>query len=311
VAQYPDNIKSLTSLRFCAACAIFIYHLHLVLPLAHNQETRLLYKCFLGVDFFFILSGFILTHVYLREWLKGRFSTRSFLIHRLARVYPMHLLTLLAAGAIVYFFRVPGWGLTASWQAFLRNVFLIQTWGFDRSFSFNGPSWSISAEWFAYLLFPFLLPLFAKARPSIAAIYAIWLYATVWILARLFLGRTFTELDAQLGILRILPEFCMGMTLYFFGLCYPCRWCGSRAIAACVALLIGGIYARVPDPLLLFCLAYLILAVAEQSRQGTARLMTCDPFVYLGEISYSFYMIHFSCYLVCGSAGVNRGFTCW
>ena len=88
---YPANIPSLTALRFVAAAAVFAFHIdHTFLPGAFGALTPLVRKGYLGVDFFFILSGFILTHVYAPQMDAGTFKSRAFFAHRFARVYPVH-----------------------------------------------------------------------------------------------------------------------------------------------------------------------------------------------------------------------------
>jgi peptidoglycan/LPS O-acetylase OafA/YrhL/lysophospholipase L1-like esterase len=119
-----------------------------------------------GVDLFFILSGFVLTWNYLQRMGPG-WSTRAtlhFLWLRLARVWPVYLVTLhLAAAWIVFTLHV---GHIPSEQAhqltaisYVRQLLLMQLWFqpfFDGS-SWDGPAWSISAEWLAYLLFGLLI----------------------------------------------------------------------------------------------------------------------------------------------------------
>jgi len=120
-----------------------------------------------GVDLFFILSGFVLTWNYPRPHGRGRFrrGTRChFLWLRLARVWPVYLVTLhLAAAWIIFTLNV---GHIPSQVAgdlnavsYVRQVLLAQLWFqpfFDGS-SWDGPAWSISAEWLAYLLFGVLV----------------------------------------------------------------------------------------------------------------------------------------------------------
>lgn len=116
---------------------------------------------YLGVDFFFLLSGFIITHVYLDSLRRpDPKAILIFLWHRLIRLYPIHVSMLailipasyvaLAHGAVAN--NPNAWRLTdLPWYFALMHA-----WGFVDSAGWNPPSWSISAEWFAYLLFPLL-----------------------------------------------------------------------------------------------------------------------------------------------------------
>ena len=91
--MYPADLKSLTGLRIVAAGWVLVYHFRNRLGL-DLEQVGMIDKGYLGVDLFFILSGFILSHVYVRAWAEGRFPYSSFLWARLARLYPVHLLTL-------------------------------------------------------------------------------------------------------------------------------------------------------------------------------------------------------------------------
>src|SRR5579871_4886437 len=92
----PANIKPLTALRFFAAAWVVLFHYWPNLTLA--APPALVAKGYLGVELFFVLSGFILCHVYLPPFEEGRFKYADFLWARLARIYPMHLMTLLGVG---------------------------------------------------------------------------------------------------------------------------------------------------------------------------------------------------------------------
>ena len=96
--QDGGAIRPLTALRFFAAfwVVLFSYWRKLGGPVA----SMLVQKGYLGVELFFILSDFVLCHVYLKGFGDGHFTYRSFLWSRLARVYPLHLATLTAMGAL-------------------------------------------------------------------------------------------------------------------------------------------------------------------------------------------------------------------
>jgi peptidoglycan/LPS O-acetylase OafA/YrhL len=138
------QINSLTSLRFFASAAIVAFHMWPLLP---GDRIGVLSQ---GVSFFFVLSGFILTHVYGSE-----FDVRKFYVNRLARLWPIHVFCFALCVLLISpnpFF--------APWRGIaLANIFMVQSWfpfvGFP--FSFNGASWSISAEIAFYLTFPLLV----------------------------------------------------------------------------------------------------------------------------------------------------------
>jgi len=158
-------IKSLTSFRLFFAVLVFFSHLSF---LKNNIKYSQVYEDyfaegFLGVSFFFILSGFILAYSYQEKLLTRKVSFRKFFVARVARIYPMHLLTLLIALPLSYSTFFPN---------IVYNFFLIQSFVPDESvfFSFNAPSWSISDEMFFYLLFPVIIFLVNRKKVIIPAI---------------------------------------------------------------------------------------------------------------------------------------------
>lgn len=140
-------LHPLTSLRFFAAGAIVTGHMTSTLGGLPGDP-----RYGLGVGFFFVLSGFILTYVY-RDF-TGH-SVRSFYVARFARLWPVHLVTFLIAAVVIQPSALlsPLYAMTAP-----INLLMLQAWLPINGlvFSWNGPSWSISAELWFYILFPFL-----------------------------------------------------------------------------------------------------------------------------------------------------------
>lgn len=124
-----------------------------------------------AVAFFWMLSGFVLSHAYGG----ARFSTREFVVNRFARLYPLHLVTLLAAALISYLCVLNvGQPTTPNNDLyhFVLNLFFAPWWGFQKGFSFNAPIWSVSVEVAIYALFWFVLPALFKRgllAPLVAA----------------------------------------------------------------------------------------------------------------------------------------------
>ncbi|MDB5492048.1 MAG: acyltransferase family protein [Micavibrio sp.] len=286
---YPHTIAPLTALRFFAAAALFCYHIHVYFPHGDGLLSALAAKAYLGVDFFFILSGFILAHVYIPPLRDGTFTTRKFLIHRLARIYPVHFLTLLVAG-VLGLCHAQGWTATTSWNGFAANIFLVHAWGSGGPFSFNVPSWSISAEWFAYLCFPVLLHFLLKTGMDRVVLFAIWLYVLCMGFIYVYLNITLGDVVTGFTMIRIMPEFVLGIALYLAGSRRP--WIGPVIPAGLVltALLCMSLYTERPDYLTVLILAGIIHVGAGSSLKPGARIH--PALTYLGEISYSFYMIH-------------------
>src|SRR5690606_19338591 len=256
----PIDIRPLTSLRFLAALWVVVY---LMWPnLAVGGMPALAAKGYLGVELFFVLSGFILSHVYLQAFGEKRFGYRGFLWARIARVYPLHLFTLFGVMALGLAATAAGMAIDSgilSWKTLLPNLLMVHAWGFAGEAGWNHPSWSISAEWFAYLTFP----LFAAAawklrnRPWLATGAAALLLVALYVGFERVAGYRLTEATFKWGALRIVPCFAYGCALYL-----ACR----RAPLPRAALLVLA-RARIPE--------------GRAGGRGAAR-----P-VYLGEISYA------------------------
>lgn len=293
--QTPPDLRALTTLRFLAALWVVLFaawpHLDVAfIPIAVS-------KGYLGVEVFFVLSGFILSHVYLEAAGQGRaggFSYRGFLWARIARVYPLHLVTL--AGMIGLGVAATVAGLTVSeslldWRSLPAHLSLTHAWGLASSAAFNHPSWSISAEWLAYLGFPAFafVAWRMRERPVLATLVtataALALYAAFEPLA----GFSLTEATFRWGALRIVPCFALGCALYLIHRRAPVSHAGLIALGCGAGLLVSaslGLW----DPIVVLFAGGLILGLGglDNARAGVLASRTG---VYLGEISYSIYMV--------------------
>lgn len=294
--MYPSDIRSLTSLRIGAALWVLVYHFrdHLGLDLG---RYGLVAKGYLGVDLFFILSGFILSHVYLRAWEERRFNYGSFLWARLARVYPMHLVTL--AATVVIWLVAMKLGAAVDPVAFdlaviPQHLLLIHAWGATPTAQWNFPSWSISAEWFAYLAFPAaaVCSLVLRRRALGGVLAAGALFAGLFLAAQ-SRGVDFTEMTAQIGAIRIIPSFLMGAALHRLGSTVSLprgqAWAGVLAAVAWMWLAAS---LNFSDLVIWPALALLIFSLAETSKTDPASWVAAPLLVYLGEVSYGVYMTH-------------------
>jgi peptidoglycan/LPS O-acetylase OafA/YrhL len=221
-------IRQLTGIRFIAAAWVLLYHLQIPLAALHVLAIPgvgdVLRVGRLGVDLFFALSGFILTHTYLRRLgpeLKGR-GALDFWWLRLARIYPVHLVMIFVAGAaVVAQAKVTGDALDRDWLNpidLLKNLLLIQEWGPEPQRGWNFVAWSLSMEWLAYLLFPLLVLLLWFFHKRLAT----WLLGVAWILALtplVIYGLSTTDpyyTDHWGSTYRILTEFTAGAITYLF-----------------------------------------------------------------------------------------------
>lgn len=142
----PSSIEALTSIRFFAALCVLLYHSGgpAISSLSATPEAvkNFFANGYLGVTFFFVLSGFILTHVYFGKLHNGR-AVQQYALARFARIYPVYLLALLLA--------TPFAPADDFWRI-APQFFLLQLW-FPPEFHFwpanwNMQSWTLSAELF-------------------------------------------------------------------------------------------------------------------------------------------------------------------
>lgn len=288
----PADLKALTSLRFLAAAWVVMFaawpHIDtaLSLPLAG--------KGYLGVEVFFILSGFILSHVYLQAFGEGSYRWKGFLWARIARVYPLHLVTLFGVALLGIGAGIAGLvvdpGLT-DWRSLPAHLTMTQSWGLAPSAAFNHPSWSISAEWFAYLTFPAyaFVAWRLRHRPwlaiAAASIFMLALYMAFQALA----GFSLTRATFQWGALRIVPCFAYGCALYLLhrrGIRHAGLVAGVGAVGVVLAASLG-----LPDPVTVLAAGAMILGLGGISNEQAGPLASPTG-VYLGEISYSVYMVN-------------------
>jgi peptidoglycan/LPS O-acetylase OafA/YrhL len=289
-----QHLKPLTSMRFFAAMWVVLYHYW---PNLGAATPGLVAKGYLGVELFFVLSGFILCHVYLEGAGEGRFRYGSFLWARLARVYPLHLATLLGVGLMGGAALLAGMAIDpniVSLPALPANLFLLQAWGFAPVAGWNHPSWSISAEWFAYLCFPAFawVAWRLRERPQVAVIGAIALLFGLYAVFQRLAGFPLTEATIAWGALRIVPCFAYGCAVYLAwrkGAADRVLFAAWGAALVSIAILAFAA-AGVEDAVIVSLFGLLILTLAGLSNTR-APVLSHPLFVWLGEVSYSVYMV--------------------
>jgi len=298
-------ILSHTSLRGIAALLVVFYHLQFgaTFRFAWETATPFFAKGYLWVDLFFILSGFVIAYSARADedapydWP----HIRRFWVARFARIYPLHIACLFALLAIqsglLLLGRLTGIALGKPdlWSAgsmlnFIEQLFLLNAWGLTGRVGWNIPSWSISAEMFAYLLFPLLAALLVRGgRAATAALLAGALAFYGWI------GLTTGNLDIVIGlaILRCIAGFSLGMIIYrnrawLDGL--PDATLGAAqaiGLAIILAVLLLGLNDVIAIPGFV-----LLIASTWPDRGWLARPLAWPTLVWLGEISYSVYLVH-------------------
>jgi peptidoglycan/LPS O-acetylase OafA/YrhL len=282
------SLDAQTALRFFAALAVVFFHVPFVLPESVGKDV-ILGDGALGVSFFFVLSGFILKHVSGREevdWL-------HFYRRRMARVLPMHYLTL-TVWTLMFF---SGWGnpLQDKLNSGVANVFVIHSFFNGPLFNlgFNAVSWSISVELFFYAIFPWLYQ--EKRAVFIVLAYAI-LFATIPKSLSNGINAAWPSFF-YLNPLSRLFEFSGGIALYqFYTACKPDRTIASCLQALSIFLLLGSIYATNGNDThhrnLLLLLPFGLVIVSFAWEGIFQKAISTKPLILLGEASFSLYMIH-------------------
>ena len=298
------RLEQLTSLRFFAALMIVFHHADGMFgigrsPLPLGQ----------GVSFFFVLSGFILAYVYpsLDSWRE----VRRFWLARFARIWPAYFAAFLLTFALLFYEwnSLTGVAYLAMVQAWLPvSVFY---------FAYNGVAWSISTEAFFYLAFPALIRDWVRTWPVKLAATAALLAALMAVSNALRLPEVenYSWNVTVHGVIYINPlarlfEFVTGMVLARF-------WAGTRApsasgtvaetavLAACGAVMyctaqlaevvrapLGNAAAQWMLHSGSFLAFALVVFVMARGAGAISRLLRLRPFVVLGEISFSMYLLH-------------------
>lgn len=305
-SQRP-NIPSLTGIRALAASWVVLQHYQIpvteLLP-GVRFLIPITQSGFLGVEVFFILSGFVIAYNYAGR-LQTKGSYRQFLLARAARIYPVHLVTLAVMGVLVLGAAAAGMSLTSDSRNtvanFAGNMLMLQAVPGFRGF--NWPSWSVSCEAAAYLLFPLLAWWAAKLSPARSLGWAaLVLIAGISAIQLVALTGKFWTMDYSVMWIRIASEFTTGVLLWAWWnqtRRVSRRW-DALAIAAVAGVVAICFAVSNESPAAFFALPLIALFVI--SCVGAAgpvdRLLSTRPFQWGGRISYSLYMTHFIVFLI-------------
>lgn len=310
------RIEALTTVRFFASAYVVLFHLKVIGILAGGPWW---YKNFagigyVGVNFFFVLSGFILVLTYAGP----RLNCRQFWRARFARIYPAYVVSLIAAAPFFFFavrhLELPffAWSQKHLPLALVLTSTLLQAWVPQAALTWNSVCWSLSVEAFFYLVFPLLLGWSRNLSRSklIVGIFVCWCISLSFSLSYIHLhpdglaainsGATnlFWKNVLSFNPLVRLPEFVIGMMagrLYLRGeraYRHPNALVASGLIAFAVVIVLAD---KIPAPvistgLLSVAFAAIIYGLALQPRW--ARILAFPRLVLLGDASYSLYLLH-------------------
>ena len=298
-----QNLPALMGLRFVLSLWVLGMHLGPVLTAffaLSGWPLMLLQKGSYAVDLFFILSGIVITHHYGdRLWKLPARDYASFLWLRLARIYPLHLVTLCGVVVLVSGAYWLGYGINRpsdyTAQRLIENIFLVQAWHLPNHVSWNHFAWSISAEWFAYLTAPlvfFLIYTFTALRARIALCLGFLTLMPVLYALIVFEG------NSAYALPRVIGAFGAGVCLYKISTQFqPSKWLFRGGLVMWIAFMLVealapcrlNYVALYPACLWIVCL----IQTGSAQRFSFGRLLSHQTLQYLGNLAYALYITQF------------------
>ena len=295
--------------RGVLALLVAAYHFH---PNSHIHDWTFLRHGYMVVDFFFVLSGFVLAHAY-RSRLSSVEDTFEFILRRLGRLYPLHVFFILVwlmyelsrLCASQFFGRVlehPSFGPSMSLYALITNLLLVHSLGLHNSLTWNFPSWSISTEFYTNALFALCCWIAIPPRSSLIAKIGIVAVSPLVIAA---LSPAYIDTTYDFGIVRCIYGFVVGVLV--LDIVETLKW---RPVAAFIlsnrimvsVLEVGAIIAlyefvstfgkESPYSTLAPMLFGLVVWVFSYETGLISQWLKSRPFVLAGTLSYSIYLSH-------------------
>ena len=308
----PREIRALAGARAIPPLILVLYH---YCEGHHYRNFKpfdlLVGHGYLWVEFFFALSGFILTYVYgarALEFWRGT-TYRDFVFARLSRLYPLHLAMLLyilaillilnsiahAAGGVSIY--EEHYHPIVTWQTFIANMFLVQAWNIFPYLSWNGASWFVSVEFLLCLLFPLYLML---ARGGWLSALGLIASGITGLAILSFTGKHGLDITFHNGIFRGMSAFGCGVGMYVLysktktiGDALP-EWVISLAQAVVLIWLGFGIFdngwSHTPQDIFTVVPMFWLVYVLAFDRGFAARFMQTRVLTKLGEWSYAIYI---------------------
>jgi peptidoglycan/LPS O-acetylase OafA/YrhL len=293
----------LTALRAIFAWWVVLYHIREWFPF--DFGFRILYPLafgYLGVDFFFVLSGFVIHYSYKEKILAGKQNSLHFIWLRIARIYPLHLcvllLYLLNPIAITFLSSKGTIPDTYNVGYFLASLLMVQNWGFSDGLKWNGPAWSISTEFLAYLIYPLWLFVFKLKNlktSTTLGLSVLLAVAMAFAFKKLSMPNIGSSIELM-GPLRCVTEFMMGTLVAELIIQAKGQTSANKKLLVFGSVIFGialniwlfGIVDYAFIPLFVFLVIFLV---------ATSQFLADHPpnraLVFLGEISYATYICHF------------------
>ena len=258
---------------------------------------------FLGVDVFFVVSGYLITSLLASEHAHGGIAVGRFYIRRAVRLYPTLLLMLAAyVGLAPVLWPADDRWLNSALAALYLTDYSLAFWKLPRSPSTVGHTWSLAVEEQFYLLWPLVLPFILRARRPVAWLVAAFLVVTAWRYGgalRWGWAQVYFSFDTRIsGIM-------LGAIVALAGLKVSRH--AAKIACLCLAMAIAvPTLPSLPAPRHIEAVTLMItlgelsafLLVAYVAQHGNARILASRPLVYVGRLSYGIYLWHFPVYVL-------------
>jgi peptidoglycan/LPS O-acetylase OafA/YrhL len=311
------RLPSLTGLRVLAISVVFVSHAALFSGMKTGGNYSALYPLgALGVSLFFILSGFVMAYS-----ARDTDTARAFWRRRFFKIYPSHVVAWIVVMLFIWVGGVPrvppNPNLPLSHD--LTNLFLVQTiipWKFTVDGG-NGVAWSLVCEMVFYLLFPVLFPVIRRIPARRLVLATVVAVAAVWLVPLICISLSGTPTGSPIGPdlsmnqlaygyfwpVSRLPEFILGMVLARLAVYRPVSRVGIIPSIILVPVFMEVGKYLLPQVFLLTAvtaipLALLIRATASVDISGKISLLRLPFMVFLGNVSYAFYLLHYTTFMV-------------
>lgn len=296
------RINTLTGIRGLAALWVILFHTYFLSDVhaaaLGDFWASLAGRGWLGVDLFFVLSGFVVSYVYLDKMAEFNPSNAlDFYMRRLARIYPAHLFVLFLF--LLLFFLAHQLGLSFNrdhyaWDRFWTQLVLLNGVGLAVKNGWNYVSWSISAEFAAYLLFPGLAILVARLKARTALFFMILTFLMMFTLALTVNEGKAYFLPWSATLSRVLSEFflgCLAFKVYQSAILPRIAPYIAPFLFFLIIAVAGISHAPLVDGYLVVLFSLFIPFIAADESSWLARSLQSRSLMYLGEISFSVYLI--------------------
>ena len=303
-------LTTLTPLRGIAALLVVIFHSNLMLmPFLPMGKPHFIWAGWLWVDFFFVLSGFIISYVY-GDAFKDSLTSGDYWKYikaRFARVYPLHFVTLIwcviCAIIILHYAEgvAPFFQDMLSPSAAIPSLLFVQTFGLYNSAPLNTPSWSLSTEWWVYMIFPLLVPFFCHLKNWGIAVMAVCV-GGLFVFIKYYLGPVglpfpggspSLNIITDFGVFRCLAGFLLGMLLFrVYEESIAIHFLKKSWVFTVFFLsVIVAMHIGLEDILIIALFPFVILTAAYNNT-WIKKVLDTPALQRLGDWSFSIYMVH-------------------